>query len=472
MKAHSFWLITGVLTLMLVSIVSAQAQSCPEIVQRAYVSIDRHCKTTERNEACYGNLAIEAEPRDDVSQFEFASVGDIEAVSRFDSMHLFDLNEDEGVWGVALMRLQANLPDTLPGQNAVVVLFGDVDIENIAEDDNTHAFYLHTGLGRPRCSEVPQSGILIQSPDGADEVVLNINGTDVALGSTVLFQTTEDEFIVTTVEGSAVVMEDSQAYPAIAGSRIRMPIDENGTISGHPSWPEPYAWEDVAALPIDMLDRHIDIAPPMTSSQISDVIDHLMAGELPCGEASLPDCDSMLPVVSREDMLPGDVDWDGDPPEYIEDGGDDEIIDDEDGNIPDAINTTSTNPNDGRDGDPTDGNAGIGNDENFAPPPKSEDVSPPANENSNAGGNSGGGNSPPSGDNSSGGGNSGGNDNNNGGGRSSASDDSGASSGGGNSGNGGGNGGGNSGGNGGGNSGGNSGNNGGGNGNNGKGNNG
>lgn len=429
MKMRSFWLIGGMLTLLVAGIASAQAQSCPDIVRRAYVSVDRHCTTTERNEACYGNLALEAEPRVDANDFEFASVGDIEAVSSIDSMHLFDLNEDEGVWGVALMRLQANLPDTLPGQNAVVVLFGDVDIENKDDIGGMQAFYLHTGLGRPRCSEVPQSGILIQSPDGADEVVLNINGADVALGSTVLFQTTEDELIVTTVEGSAVVMEDSQAYPAIAGSRIRMPIDENGTISGHPSWPEPYAWEDVAALPIDMLDRKITIAPPMTSSQIDAVNDHLMAGELPCGEDGLPACGSMLPVVSREDMLPGNDDWEGDPPEYIEDGSEDEIIVDEDENIPNPIETTSQNPNDGRDGNPTDGNAGIGNDENFAPPPKSEDVSPPANENSNAGGNSGGGNSPPSGDNNSGGGNSGGNDNNNGGGRSSASDDPGASGG-------------------------------------------
>lgn len=421
MKAHWFWLIAGVLTLMLASIVSAQAQSCPEIVQRAYVSIDQHCTTTERNEACYGNLAIEAEPQYDISDFEFTSVGDIEAVSNIDSMHLFDLNEDEGIWGVALMRLQANLPDTLPGQNALVVLFGDVNMENITANDDTHAFYLHTGLGRPRCSEVPQSGILIQSPDGADEVMLNINGTDVALGSTVLFQTTEDEFIVTTVEGSAVAMFDEQAYPAIAGSRIHMPIDENGTIVGRPSWPEPYNWDDVAALPIGILDREIEIAPPMTASQINEVIDHLMVGDLPCGEDGLPECDSMLPVINRSDALPGGDDWDGNPPEYAE-NGDDTIR-------PANVDTPSSNPNDWRDGDPTDGNAGLGNDENFVPPGQSEDVSPPASDNSNAGGNSGGGASPPSGGNNSGGGNSGSNDNNNGGGHSSASADSGASGG-------------------------------------------
>src|SRR5690606_20836366 len=32
-------------------------------------------------------------------------------------------------WGVALMQIQANLPDTLPGQNVTFLLFGDVTIE-------------------------------------------------------------------------------------------------------------------------------------------------------------------------------------------------------------------------------------------------------------------------------------------------------------------------------------------------------
>ena len=34
-----------------------------------------------------------------------------------------------GEWGVSLMQLQANLPDTLPGQNVTVLLFGDVTLQ-------------------------------------------------------------------------------------------------------------------------------------------------------------------------------------------------------------------------------------------------------------------------------------------------------------------------------------------------------
>ncbi len=34
------------------------------------------------------------------------------------------------IWGLALTRLQADLPDTLPGQNVTVVLMGDIAVEN------------------------------------------------------------------------------------------------------------------------------------------------------------------------------------------------------------------------------------------------------------------------------------------------------------------------------------------------------
>ena len=40
------------------------------------------------------------------------------------------MNASTGAWGVALMRIQANLPDTLPGQNVTMLIFGDVQIQN------------------------------------------------------------------------------------------------------------------------------------------------------------------------------------------------------------------------------------------------------------------------------------------------------------------------------------------------------
>jgi len=36
-----------------------------------------------------------------------------------------------GVWGLAVMQLQPNIPDTLPGQNVTFLLFGDTEIEDL-----------------------------------------------------------------------------------------------------------------------------------------------------------------------------------------------------------------------------------------------------------------------------------------------------------------------------------------------------
>ncbi|QPC82003.1 hypothetical protein G4Y79_20285 [Phototrophicus methaneseepsis] len=299
-------------TLLTVGTVLAQQTQCYEFVQRAFASVDEYCSTTGRNEACYGNVALDAEPQVGVNEFHFSSVGDIENVTNIQSLKLYDLDESVGVWGIAFMRLQANLPDTLPGQNATVILFGDVSLENNDDLDskNLQAFYLQTGLGRPSCSEVPQSGLLIQTPDGVEEVTFNINGVDVTLGSTVLFQAQPNAAMtITTVEGSAVVAIDDKNYTAIAGTRIHIPVDENLKPIAAPTLPEAYTEEDVQALPVSLLERPIEVAAPMAQDVLQRVRDRLSAGLVPCGEDGLPACDSMKPVVNRGNHLAHDDDW-------------------------------------------------------------------------------------------------------------------------------------------------------------------
>ncbi|NOG50271.1 MAG: SH3 domain-containing protein [Chloroflexi bacterium] len=44
-----------------------------------------------------------------------------------------------------MMRLQANLPDTLPGQNVTFVLFGDVTIEDAVHDQARIAGQVRAG---------------------------------------------------------------------------------------------------------------------------------------------------------------------------------------------------------------------------------------------------------------------------------------------------------------------------------------
>jgi hypothetical protein len=102
---------------------------CPDLVQTALEYIDATCTGIERNQVCYGNLQIEAVPQPDVTDFKFDAPGDIENIASIASLNLSGMSTPDE-WGVTLMSVQANLPDSTPGQNVTMLLFGDVTIEN------------------------------------------------------------------------------------------------------------------------------------------------------------------------------------------------------------------------------------------------------------------------------------------------------------------------------------------------------
>lgn len=116
--------------LFFVTPIAAQDDSCPALVNSAITVVDASCQGIGRNQACYGHVRINSTRNEGFSEFEFATQGDVVDVAALSALQLGSMIlPDE--WGVALMALQANLPDTLPGQNVTMLLFGDVEIENI-----------------------------------------------------------------------------------------------------------------------------------------------------------------------------------------------------------------------------------------------------------------------------------------------------------------------------------------------------
>lgn len=312
----------GLLTVLLsVGTAIAQMKQCPDIVQTALRTVDDLCADTGRNEMCYGNAAIEAHPQADISSFVFDTQGDIEDVSKLEVLQLVDLDADQGVWGIALMRLQANIPDSLPGQNVTFLLFGDVaiapaetiDDNNSPENDPDapmQAFYLRTGIGATQCNQAPQSGLLVQTPDGVDEVAFNINGVDVTLGSTVFFQASpQHEMVISTVEGSAMMRIGDVAYPVIAGTRLRLPVDGQLRPVGRPNLPEAYSNDDVNSLPIGLLQREIRIREPLNGEALNQLRERLEVGEAPCDVQGLPNCADISPVMRRLNLLGSSDAW-------------------------------------------------------------------------------------------------------------------------------------------------------------------
>lgn len=114
---------------LLVRPASAQSDTCPVLVQDALRSLSDLCAGAARNEACYGNRLIDVVARDEAEGLRFSNPGDVEALAKISSFRLSAMIQPDE-WGVALMLVQANLPDTLPGQNVTMILAGDLTIED------------------------------------------------------------------------------------------------------------------------------------------------------------------------------------------------------------------------------------------------------------------------------------------------------------------------------------------------------
>jgi hypothetical protein len=124
-------LIAGIL---LIAVQNA-ADNCPDIVRIALENANNQCADIGRNQVCYGNASLQANPQDHITSFNFSQPGDIESVTSLKSIRLSQFDQELEQWGIALMRIQANVPDTLPGQNVTFLLFGDVELTNAVTDD-------------------------------------------------------------------------------------------------------------------------------------------------------------------------------------------------------------------------------------------------------------------------------------------------------------------------------------------------
>ena len=178
MKSWRFFSL--MLSLLLVSSVAAQdANTCSAAVQGAVIAVQDVCASTARNQACYGNVKLDATPRAGVTNFTFAQQGDIVNVVDLDTLHLSSLDLQNNVWGVALMQLQANLPDTLPGQNVTFLLFGDVEIQNDVPVTAEMASVEITTNGNVNIRSGPSTNVnVIGSLAGGETAVANGRNTD------------------------------------------------------------------------------------------------------------------------------------------------------------------------------------------------------------------------------------------------------------------------------------------------------
>jgi hypothetical protein len=223
--------------------VIAQAQNCPEIVENAVVRAQNACVEMRRNQACYGYHFLSAELSPGLTSFAFNDVGDITPVDTIRSLHLSALDPVTDQWGVAMMRVRADIADTAANQNVTLVAFGSVALE--ADSSGLYqpmqAFTFSSDDTASSCADVTEDGLLIQTPEGVGRVTLWINQVKIRIGSTVLFQAEPGgDLTVSTFEGSALVEAFGQVQEAAAGMSVRVPMDIDLQPAAPPSIPEPF----------------------------------------------------------------------------------------------------------------------------------------------------------------------------------------------------------------------------------------
>ncbi len=143
----------------------AEAQTsnaaCPALVEMALTQVGNNCADLGRNSACYGFNQLFARFNQAVDSNFFQKPSDRVALALLSSIQTAPLDLDLKQWGISVMNVQANVPDTLPGQAVTFLLLGDSEIENAVLPDAQTV---------PAVTVILQTGADLRSsalPDGA-----------------------------------------------------------------------------------------------------------------------------------------------------------------------------------------------------------------------------------------------------------------------------------------------------------------
>jgi len=297
--------ITLSLLLALVLTLPTLAQdACTTLVQQAIETTDANCADIGRNQACYGNLQIDADPSSEDVELNFDVAGDLANVTDIASLRLSGMvtpNE----WGIAMMSIQANLPDTVPGQNVTVLLFGDVELNNAYIDSEEYgpmqAFTFKSGIGEPQCNDAPRDGILVQTPQGVATVELLINEVQISLGSTAYLQAQPNQqILIAMLEGQATITINEITRTILAGVQVTIPANADGLPDGELTL-DTLDVDNLMGVPVQLLPRDIE-SPPLLRRYLEEASPRYQTG---CNDGNvwIREDDEEMVFIYYEDNL-------------------------------------------------------------------------------------------------------------------------------------------------------------------------
>lgn len=269
---------------------SGSSLACETIIGDVLNSLDQRCAGVGRNQACYGNLLVEAQPDSGATGFVFQQEGDTVNLTDLQAFRLSPMDTANNTWGLVLMRVQANLPDVLPGQNVTMLFFGDTQVINNPVFDPASAgtnapmqsVYFRRGISAASCGDTPDTGFVIQTPQGVGQVELTVNDVTINLGSTLFAHvvgTDALEFNLT--DGTAQIQAAGGTQTLQAGQRVRVPVNSQLLPEAPPQAPEPIDPAVLERFPLEEIPSNDDLNNPPEPVATEDVTPQSETDERP-----------------------------------------------------------------------------------------------------------------------------------------------------------------------------------------------
>ncbi|MBX3066297.1 MAG: hypothetical protein KF726_25185 [Anaerolineae bacterium] len=241
------------LTAHMPATVEARQTGCNDTFRAAMNSALTQCANIGVNTLCLGN------PSATINGGTSLTVGQSVDLNSVASLALSGY--DGSSWGVAMLRLMANLPGNNPGAPVTMIAFGNVSVAGAPGTVGMQSFYLQT-TGNQSCQGLPGDGVMIQSPQGQKKLQLVANGVQLSIGSTV-FLDIEDEdgtprMKIRTLEGEVTAQFGDQEILIEAGEESGIEIqpgDEEGEIEAVGELEDDHPIEDdyFTEFPVDEL---------------------------------------------------------------------------------------------------------------------------------------------------------------------------------------------------------------------------
>ncbi len=146
---------------------------------------------------------------------------------------------------------------------SVVPLESITNIEELTKFGPMQAFYFRSGQDDAPCAEAPNSGLLIQTPEGVASLSIWMDEVIIQLDATAFIQAQPDgSLTVRVLEGTAQVTARGETRTAASGMQVSVPLDDQLRASAEPNDPVPYDADSLQSLPVQLLSRPVNVPVP------------------------------------------------------------------------------------------------------------------------------------------------------------------------------------------------------------------